>query len=575
MAIAPVAVDDVSLILIVLITAFLIASKMRRHWYQPALHPLILSRQADASNVRGANESPVYRNINAPIGLDLAMRPQRSAPDVPGLLLDGLSPSDNALPRRIFDATLSNADLIEQATRFAYGLALLLPGELRTLVVYGSLDSARAAVALLAGAGFKGLPNIVTAVVPTGASVNTLPVEGPVAVLNLAESASPIKGDLVIACDTAHAAAMGSGTVQWNDILGAAVPAQVPRAQNVYASMSELDSIGQRTFAWFYDVKRAIWLIATHTSMTSGVTALLSEYTAESIPKVGDHIVVSINPGSAFFCAILMMALYSGSAVTYSVHTATAVRDLRPTIIYADRNNAMEFAHSLEEAVPGSYASSLRKRHLHSLRNGIIPRDDFVDRLVGVGVRRSAGAENVRHVVVIGAGCAASQELLDSLRVHLAVPVIHAYMPSEPAADGTPVAFTAPVSASNVYDFQAFAANNLGDRELAAHVGPPSVSVELKIVTDSEAARAHAGVVSHLRSDTTSGAQDCAIGEILVRGYSVVSASIEILTPRSNDFLGSAWIATGDIGFVRTNGTVVVVQEKGQSKPGVANFALQ
>lgn len=575
MGMSSVAVDDVSLILIVLITAFLVASKMRRHWYQPALHPLILSRQADASNVRGANESPVYRNINAPIGLDLAIRPQRSAPDVPGLLLDGLSPSDNALRRRVFDATLSNADLVEQATQLAYGLAVLLPGQSRTLVVYGSLDSARSVVALLAGAGFKELPNIVTAVVPAGASVNTLPVEGPVAVLNLTESASPIKGDLVIACDTEHAAAMGSGTVQWNDILGAAVPAQVPRTQNVPATMSELDAIGQRTFAWFYDARRATWLIATHTSMTSGVTALLSEYTAESIPKVGDHIVASINPDSALFCAILMTALYTGSAVTYSTHMASAVRDFRPTIIYADGNSAVEFAHSLEKAVPGSYASSLRMRHLHSLRNGIIPRDDFVDRLVGVEARRSTGAENVRHVVIIGAGCAASQELLDSLRVHLAVPVIHAYIPAEPVAEGTPVAFTAPVSASNVYDFQAFAASNLGDRDLAAHVGPPSVSVELKVVEDSEAARAHAGVISHLRSDTTSGTQDCAIGEIVVRGYSVASASIETLTPRSNDFLGSTWIATGDIGYVRTNGTVVVVQEKGKSKPGVADLAPQ
>lgn len=567
---APAMVDDVSLLLLVAILSVLIAARMQRHWKQPALHPLILTHQADASQVRSANSSPVYRHVNAPIGLDLAMRPQRSAPDIPGLLLDGLSPPDVAAVRRVLDASVSNADLIEQATRLAHGLAALIPGESRTLVVHGGITSARAVIALLAGAGFKGFPKVVTVVMPAESRVEQLPVDGPAAVLCLA-GVPPCANALLIARDAEHAVALGATAKQWDDVLGAAIPAEVPRAEPVRATPLELDEIGQREFAWFYDMKRSSWLVSTHTAMTSGVTAILSEYPAELIPGVKDRIAVaSLDVASPLFCGLLLTTLYTGAGLVTGDDACSLISSYHPSIVYADADGASDLAEAFADAVPKSYAESIYQRHLYSLRHGIIPRDDFVDKLVGSEARRTLGAENIRNMTIVGSGCAANQALLDALRVYLVTPVIHAYVPQVPSADVVPVAFTAPVSASNVYDFQAFASAELGDRELPVHVGPPSVSLELKIVNDTEAVHSHIDVISNLRADTTTGVQDSVIGEIFVRGYSVASASMDTVTPSSPDFVGSEWVATGDIGFVRTNGTLVVVQENGMDVPGVA-----
>ncbi|WFD33976.1 hypothetical protein MCUN1_000804 [Malassezia cuniculi] len=563
---ASAAVDDVSLILIVAILALLITFRLQRHWKQPALHQLILTHQAEASQVRSSNESPVYRNVNAPIGLDLAMRPQRSTPDVPGLLLDGLSPSDAALARRVFDAALSNADLLEQASRLAHGLAALLPGESRTLVVHGGVASARAVVALLAGAGFKGFPKVVTAVLPADVPLKELPVEGPVAVLT---DSRPSVDALVIPLST-EAAIAHDNTRQWEDVLGAGAPAALPTAEPVRATTLELDEIGQRPFAWFFDKASSAWLITTHTSMTSGVTSILSEYPADLIPAQQDTIAIGgLDPASPIFASIVLTALYTGAGLSHSTSTTQVVRSVRPSIIYTSGDGAEDLAESLHKAAPPSFANALYKRHLYALRHGIIPRNDLADRIVGSEARRTVGADNVRNVAIFGGGCAAGQDLLDKLRVYLAVPVIHAYVPQTAKAGTVPVALTCPISASNVYDFQAFAAIGLGERELAAHVGPPSVSLEMKIVTDTQVAEARASVISRLRADTTSGTQDDTIGEIFVRGYSVASASIDTVTPSSRDFIGSEWIATGDVGLVRTNGTIVVVQESLQKDPGV------
>ena len=120
------AVDEVSVALVLGIAVCLGLGTYLRQSLQPALHPLILSRQADASQVRSVDESATYRNVNAPIGFDLAMRPQRGAPDVPALVHEAIGGEQ---ARRLLDATLSNADLLQAAAELARGVGALLAGD--------------------------------------------------------------------------------------------------------------------------------------------------------------------------------------------------------------------------------------------------------------------------------------------------------------------------------------------------------------------------------------------------------------------------------------------------------------
>ncbi|PWY96818.1 Six-hairpin glycosidase, partial [Testicularia cyperi] len=152
----------------------------------------------------------------------------------------------------------------------------------------------------------------------------------------------------------------------------------------------------------------------------------------------------------------------------------------------------------------------------------------------------------------LGAGATVPQGLLDSLRAHLGCSVLNGYLPRSMI-----MAATAPISATHTFDLQAFAQHEHGGMQVPAHVGPPSVSVEIKLVQTQSAAE-KGFTIAGTKPD---GYQGDPMGEIMVRGP-IVSASNDT-TAADTD----AWISTGDFAAFRSNGTLVVLRDAGESDP--------
>lgn len=101
-------IDDTSLLLVLLLVAALAASIYISRSYQPLIHPLILTRQADVSQTRQPGESAIYRNANSPAGFDLALTPRKEVNDVADLIKHGANGSERTHNRSVYAQTKSN-----------------------------------------------------------------------------------------------------------------------------------------------------------------------------------------------------------------------------------------------------------------------------------------------------------------------------------------------------------------------------------------------------------------------------------------------------------------------------------
>ncbi|PKI85510.1 hypothetical protein MVES1_000490 [Malassezia vespertilionis] len=577
-------VDALSVALLASIVILVVLVKYQQQHEQPLLHPLILSHQSDASQVRSPGESPIYRNVNAPLGFDLAMRPRRTAPNVAALLGTGVTDSEASHARRILDTFLSPKELRSQAAAFAHGITALLGAHKPTIIVYGQITTAHALCGLLAATVAEA--PIATLVVPDGASPHSLPagIDTKNVALVCVDANYPIppslsSASLIITGTSQHEAAKRvaphAKICDIFDVLGLSAEIEPPAVRDTSKLRSgELDQIGAQTFAQFYEPRGRCWVRATQTSMTSGVTAWLSEYPADKIPSEGDTILTDAHadmflPAPAYV-SLLLMALYSGAAITSEPTKGVmkALRATKPTLLYLSPIAAGQLKTLLWIHASSSLLYPIAFRiGVHALRKGKFALDSLADRLVFSGLRNKFGAR-VRATVIFSNAVTLDQAALDHLRLFLASPVMHAYMPSVLVTSNAKGIVTAPVSASNIYDLQAFQPQPIGPeskRRLAPHTGPAAVSMELKLVQDTPAVEAHSAVLEYLQRKD-GGAETDPIGEIYVRGYSLAHSSAP--NPEA-DMTLSAWFATGDVGLARTNGTLVVVAPHGATEAGI------
>lgn len=575
-------VDQLSVALLASILVVLVLVKYLQHFDQPILHPLILARQAEASQVHAPGDSATYRNINAPIGFDLAMRPQRAAPDVASLLHLGVTGDEANHARRVLDMSLSNMELRQQAAAFAQGIQGLLQGAMPTIVVYGSLTSARSLIAMVAGA-VSGL-SFPTFVVPDGAALTALPagIDANHMVVVCVDATAPLPAALqsatmsvVVDSESSRTALGKTRTVHFDDVLGQATddaPALFDRSQ---LRSAELDALGAKTFATFYDPVTHTWLRATNTAMTSGVTAWLSEYPPEKIPGKNDTILTDAYAAKELpapaFVTLALTALYTGAALASepSKEILYAARVLKPTLLYLSPQGASQVEFALWLPATGALLNWLTHRvNTYALRNGRFPRGSILDRIVSAPLRRAVGLDHVRALFIQSDGTTVDQATLDQLRLYLAGPVMHTYVPMTLVRDDTFAIVTAPVAATNMYDLQAFAPQLVDDvsaRRLAPHVGPPAVTVEVKLVKDTAAVRKYAAALERIARDEV-GTRGDPVGEVYVRGYALAQSTEE--NTRKDSTL-SEWYATGDVAMIRTNGTLVLVGGRYSQQAGV------
>ncbi|KAN0066336.1 hypothetical protein ACQY0O_000430 [Thecaphora frezii] len=593
---ASLVIDDTSLLLLLAIVLALSLSIYTSRAYQPLIHPLILARQAEVSKVRQTNESAVYRNANTPSGFDLAEKPRKEALNIAALLAAGATGNEANHRRNVYDHAASNAEVIADAKAFAGGLAQLASASSSLQVcaaVSVDLDSYESLVALLAGAHAAEAGSVHTLVLPPSTLVQYKPTSLPtraasagVRAINFlvttlqaleqrALSLELLDHSAVVVlpsrseAEQAGSLASGSGQMRFVSFQEVVEAGSSSRGPDRTAGGGDLAAVHSH----YWQGERG-WTSVSHGSLVAGVTTHLSLYPADKIPSLSDRIFVEASgapstptaplmaAASPSGLALALLALYTGASLMASTLTLSwddpnpaatkRLVDCAPTLIYASDKGASSLACALTTVSRRSPIAGLAaKSKLYTVRNGAYGRQGLLDRLVYRSSREATGCLNLRGLVIVGPGSSVTQGLLDSLRMHLGCAVQNAYLPAAaPRSDkagATAYAVTAPVCATHNFDLQAFA------DQIPAHVGPPAVSVEVKLV---QSARANS-LGFKIDGDKPRGFEGDPMGEVYVRGKTVTG----------DDAVNQEWFATGDLAGFRTNGTLVVYQDSVDSEP--------
>lgn len=542
-------VDDTSLVLLLAIIVLLSASIWISRAYQPLIHPLILSRQADVSQVRHKGQSAIYRNANAPVGFELAARPRRGINDVRDIVQQGIASQHWSFdaPRRLYGQTRSNADFVRESTSFGQGLAALA-GLASTsnlcLAVCVERDSLQSLEAVLSGClqDVQGQRYVPIVVAPAYASHDEAPSNLPASSSATALSAifttrstweraldlALVDPSTIVvvpgADDVVEARKLtNNSVVAFADVLAAAATHSSKQGEHMDKDTSgEQDSVQ----SIYWTGKAAGWIEVTHSSLLSGLTAQLGFYPADAIPTFHSHVFVeqpsslddsaSLRLGAASTpagLALALVSLYTGASLTVGLLTSSLsdrnplaseqVLQAKPDMIYASPTGASALAVALSTA---TRRSSLSRAAIHAklaaLRHGALSNDGLGDRLVFAKSREQAGCSQLKSLVIVGEGPVVPQALLDNLRLQLGCPVMQSYLPlghllvhgSHITAGVRPqeplnkrvAALTAPIATTHALDLQAFASDDR-HRPLPAHSGPPSVALEVKLVETAKA----------------------------------------------------------------------------------------
>ncbi|EPQ31971.1 uncharacterized protein PFL1_00169 [Pseudozyma flocculosa PF-1] len=595
-------IDDLSLALLLGIVVALSASIYTARAYQPLIHPLILSRQADVSKVRQTNESAIYRNANSPSGFDLAEKPRKEATSIAALVAAGAKGTEAQHSRQIYDRQATNAHIARDSAAFAAGLVKLssAPASQICAAITVEMDSYESLVALLAGAHSASSSPFHTLVLAPSSISDKPPSSVPPKVASAGARAisaifttptalrdvlslGPLDPSALVILPTQQDVAQASNDggshrlrfVSFQDVLDAGSAGSDGGDKAGSADLAAIHS--------HYWRGKQGWTAVSHGSLISGVTTHLSFYPADKIPSTSDRIYVEASASKTSLTppmmatvtpsglAIALLALYTGAGLAASTLTNSwedanpavtkKLFDFAPTLIYATAEGASSLACALTTVSRRASLSGLATRsRLYTLRNGTYGRHGLFDALVYRRSREATGCLYVRNVVIVGQGSSVLQGLLDSLRIHLGCAVQNTYLPSSLSstadvanADEDAYCATAPISATHSFDLQAFADKDDEGNQLPAHVGPPAVSVEIKVVQTPRASTL--GLT--IDGNKPEGFQDDPMGEVYVRGKTL-TGSVDG---------AQQWLKTGDLAGFRANGTLVVFQDAAESAP--------
>lgn len=593
-------VDDTSILLLIGILSILLFSAISSRWSQPAVHPIILGRQSDVGKVHKEDQTPIYRNINAPDEFDLAVRPRKGAGDVASLLKLGAKGDEKTFKRSVYGKQKSNQDIVNEARRFGKGLVELIGGsgnDQSALAISVEFDHYESLQATLAG-GLLGQDKapFSTLVVPPlhlpEGQPSQLPANGSTsrlaAVYTTARAARKALAMSTVDSDTVFIVAnqeelanierdlQDSGKspklITFQDILSKGSDEGGDSSDDIKANGSAVHS----SF-WLGDA----WTQVTNEAICAGVTANMAFYPADGIPSTKDRIFIeqssfiespSLHLGAAATPAglsLAIMALYTGASLEVGPLTSSLtdmnpngshqLDDVRPTLIYASPEGAssLGLAHTASSK-RSPFGKIAHNSKLGALSKGALNRNSIWDKLVFNSVRKIVGTDETRCVMIVGSGWVVAQRLVDILRSHLGCSVVNAFLPSGPLEaiddDGQVIDrgstnssawLAAPIACSHVLDVQSFKANN-GISPIPAAVGPPSVSTEIKLVKRvGDITKTDEKETAHGWQRYTSTDDFC--GSIVTRGT--------ILTGSDQ----KTWYATGQAGSFRSNGTLLVL----------------
>jgi long-chain acyl-CoA synthetase len=300
----------------------------------------------------------------------------------------------------------------------------------------------------------------------------------------------------------------------------------------------------------------------THQNITAGVTAIRALLPPNAPLSALDTIISAHSLSTAFGRTIAYTALYDGTSFAtlesskvftlgtgtifdsfllhcaYSVGPEDPIDDVKstqalglpPATLYFLKPTHMEaVVNAIVSSAKKSWLFPLAWRHkVAGILEGYLTKESLWDRLVFDDARSSVLGEAAlsTRAVIVSDGTVPAR-LLTPARVAFSVPLVIAH---------THALVSAPILASHPHDMQTFALTS--DTELA-HVGPPAVNIEVKLVGVDDEAVERGGDPSgvlHIR------------GPIV--GQALTLTEDEEDAPKDD----GPWVSTGDQARVQTNG---------------------
>lgn len=507
---------------------------------QPLVHPILLGRQSDAGRVRHSGESAVYRNYGTGLMGRFPVRPDKDV----DIVTDFVKPDFDA-PRTLWSTKITNAQLKARVSAFGSGIAQLVPEDSTVLILLNDC-----------------IEFVITDLALSEQSIASITLSSPRLLARVLEMHPP---NAIITDNTylphvhkathdAHQHDYELIVVDWlrPDLLDTIKRHAWSRVESwgkVPQTPKNAPQAGSAYTVSFFETPsgemRCVQL--SHENFTSGVTAIKALFPAAINISTLDTIVSSHSLSTPYGRAIAYAALFEGASFATLPSTgvfrdgdapALDVADIlsatkfpipSPTILFLKPEHVQSLASSvMDRAKKSFFMFPLAWRHkFASLTEGFVTKDSLWDRTVFGKAREDVlgkMADTVKAVVISG-GLLPSDTLV-SARLALSIPLINTHMHGSAAG---------PLFATHAFDLQM-----LPGADEPAHVGAPSVNVEVKLV----------GVNDNV---VEKGADP--IGKILVRGPSVGN----MLSADGEAGEKNAWVHTGEMARVMTNGAFKVL----------------
>ncbi|KAF8845018.1 acetyl-CoA synthetase-like protein [Paxillus ammoniavirescens] len=522
---------------------------------QPLVHPILLGRQSDAGRVRHPGESAIYRHYGTGQMGRLAVRPDKDVD-----LVDDFVKSQFESPRTLWSTKITNGQLKERISAFGAGISRLIPEESSVLLllndslefVIADLALAKHSIASITLSSRKLLSRVLEAHPPSAIIVGAdfLPH-----LLELIYDAREHHHKIIVVgqsgTNPTPKAAREVEIINWAQVeadgvqVNNAAPLPTVRPSDPFTLIFYETPFGDLQGVRF-----------THSNFTSGVTAIRLLFPPSIALSSLDTIVSGHSLSTPFGRAVAYMALYEcasfatmDSTRMYDGHDSNLVfKDLShdvkdvlsatkfpissPTVLFVHPEHLHDISTSIISRAKKSFLMySFGWRHkLAALTEGFSSKEGLWDRTVFDGAREYVMGDMASTLkAAIVSGGPFSNDALAPARIALSVPLVNAHI--HPSATG-------PLFATHAFDLQSLPSAE-GE---PAHVGPPSVNVEVKLtgVQDAEVERG---------SDPK--------GEVVVRG-----PPVGVLLPRDGtetETDGEGWVKTAEIARVMTNGAFKVI----------------
>ncbi|KAK2460525.1 hypothetical protein APHAL10511_006995 [Amanita phalloides] len=528
--------DDLTILLgLVAATVFLLNNLYKP---QPLVHPILLGRQSDVGRARNAGESAIYRNYSTGLMGRFPVRPNKDV----NVLAD-LVKVDVEGARTLWHTKITNSNLQDRAAALATGLvrlAGLLPKKSRVVMLMN--DGIEFILSDLALASLS----IVSYTVSSAAVLSLVFDQHPTSAIITNAGFVPRLLTLIYRSKlkSSHMIIIAIGEVSHQ------VTASVPNNVQLLR-FSDIEKDGYRTERVLVPLPRNSDAFSvsfeelsgelqatkfTHENVTAGVAATRALLPASNALSALDTVVSAYSLNTVYGRVVAYTAIYEGTSFATlstawpNVMQEQMVDDLgdaisykkcpipSPTVLFVRTRHLETLVSQIHEEASRSSLYPLAIRHKKaSIAEGFISKESLWDRLVFDGARAKIigeGAGTLRCVIVSGGKSNPLQS-----RTALSVPLINCF---------THGAVAGPVLASHPFDLQDLPTSGF------AHMGPPSVNVEVKLIGVDDSAIEKGGDP---------------VGVMIVRGPSV----------GTQDGTDDGWLSTGIRFRVQANGAFQAV----------------